>query len=112
MGCPLNTAGSNVPAGDCKPNAGYHGLVTATSSDPYYVTTVQLCTSQGTAVCTTDAILECATKAGHTSMMACAEPVAGYSALDGGIAVGMRARVYPCVRRPGPTLLLLPFPRP
>ena len=51
------------------------------------------CTSQGTGVCTTDATV-CATKAGQTTTMACAVAVAGYSPLDGGIAIGTYVRVY------------------
>ena len=34
--CPDNTDGTNVPTGDCVPDAGYSGTVGATQDDPFY----------------------------------------------------------------------------
>ena len=91
MDCPDNTSGDSVASG-CTPDAGYHGVITATTTAPFYATDsvngadVQLCTSQGAFACTTDATV-CATKAGQTTTMACATASAGHS-LDGGIAIG------------------------
>ena len=36
VACPDNTAGTNVPAGDCIPYPGYYGTVSATIQDPYF----------------------------------------------------------------------------
>ena len=98
MDCPDNTSGDSVASG-CTPDAGYHGVITATTTAPFYATDsfngadVQLCTSQGTGVCTTDATV-CATKAGQTTKMACADPADGRY-LDDGIATGTCVRVLP-----------------
>jgi hypothetical protein len=36
VACPDNTAGTNVPVGDCDPDPGYYGTVSATIQDPYF----------------------------------------------------------------------------
>ena len=38
VACPVNTAGTNVVVGDCRSDAGYYGIVTATSEDPFFAT--------------------------------------------------------------------------
>ena len=88
VACPANAQGASVVDG-CTPDIGYHGTVAASTTSPFYATdgsvgaSVAQCTSQG-AACTTDDVA-CATKAGHTTVMACATPATGYY-LDLGIA--------------------------
>ena len=93
MDCPINTAGTNLPSGDCTPNAGYHGVVSATTTAPFYATdgfngaNVQLCTSQSDFACSTDAVMICATKAGKIHLLACTVAEARHY-LDGGLRGG------------------------
>ena len=81
-GCPVNTAGTNVPAGDCTPNAGYHGVVSATTTAPFWATNdvngadVQLCTSQ--TGCGVDTAMTCTTGTDKTRLQ-CTTLLAGYS---------------------------------
>ena len=101
--CPVNTAGTHVPHGDCTPDAGYHGVITATTTAPYFATdgvdgaNVQLCTKQEAFACSTDAVMVCATKAGKIHLLACTVAEAGHY-LDGGFATGTCMRVW-CARR-------------
>ena len=82
-GCPVNTAGTNLPAGDCTPNAGYHGVVSATTTAPFWATNdvnganVQLCTTQ--VGCEADTAMTCTTGADQTKLQ-CTTLEPGYSA--------------------------------
>ena len=81
-GCPVNTAGTNLPAGDCTPNAGYHGVVSATTTAPFWATNgvngadVQLCTTQ--VGCEADTAMTCTTGADQTKLR-CTTLEPGYS---------------------------------
>ena len=81
--CPVNTAGTNVPAGDCMPDVGYHGVVNATTTAPFYSTdgvngaNVQLCTTQ--VGCEAATAMTCTIGADKTKLQ-CTTLAAGYSA--------------------------------
>ena len=81
--CPVNTAGTNVPTGDCAPDPGYHGVPSATTTAPYFATygvngaNVQLCSTQ--VGCEVDTAMTCTTGADQTKLQ-CTTLERGYSA--------------------------------
>ena len=80
--CPTGTTGTDVPTGDCAPDAGYHGVTTATTIAPHWATdgvdgaNVQLCTSQ--TGCATDTAMMCTTGLDLTQLQ-CTTMLPGYS---------------------------------
>ena len=82
VGCPTNSAGTNLPAGDCTAVAGYYGSITATTVDPFYETDgtngaiPQPCTSQ--VGCETDTAMTCTTGADETKLQ-CTTLEPGYT---------------------------------
>ena len=80
--CPTDTTGTDVPTGDCAPDAGHHGVITATTIAPYWATdgvngaNVQLCTSQ--TGCATDTAMTCTTGLDLTQLQ-CTTMLPGYS---------------------------------
>eukprot|EP01051_Picozoa_sp_SAG22_P017932 SAG22_NODE_2885_length_2125_cov_1.959033_1_plen_676_part_01 len=69
--CPANSAGTNVPTGDCTCNDGYEGTITATQVEPFVAgECVQTCSAEGCG-CATATGLQSVTIGGSTFSAYC-----------------------------------------